>query len=276
MKWPDWDKFISGFKQFEQKLSDSEIKGIEYFQQFQKRHPILDGMIKGGIKSLPPPLDEIVQGIYDKADNPVEGAIEVYEYLKKIEQLQKDHYEHVMKQLEQIGTDMAKEETQILIKDALVSTKGILKEILSKLRDLPKQIEGISQTTKSIKTASEEIQTDVIAIKQKIIPFALAQSDLDVYFTLAPKGFMTCEQNCISINISDNNNFWSLIYELSVLSGVIVAIIAISMISYKIFKNKANKVFKDIEVEEEGYDRNRVFKNEVGVAEEKIKEVSKV
>ena len=114
---------------------------MEYFQKFQERHPILDGMIKGGIKSLPPPLNEIVQDIYDKADNPVDGATQVYEYLKKIEHQEKEHYEHVAKQLEQIETNMADEKTQLQIRDILISTGDILKE---KLENMDKKIDKIS------------------------------------------------------------------------------------------------------------------------------------
>ena len=44
---------MSGFKKFEQKLSDVEIKGIKHFKNFRERHLVLDGMMKGVILSLP-------------------------------------------------------------------------------------------------------------------------------------------------------------------------------------------------------------------------------
>jgi len=146
MIWPTWNQLISDLRDFKQKLSNNEIKGIEYIKTFQNEHPILDGVLQSAITCLPYPINDIAKGIYDKADNPVDGSIQVYEYLDRLGHQQQDHYEHVTNKLEQMDANMANEETQIEIKDILISTGDNLKrkldDISKKINDIHKKIDG--------------------------------------------------------------------------------------------------------------------------------------
>ena len=157
MKWPSWEELISNIEKFEQKLSDNKIVGVEYFKKFQDRHPILDSAFQSAISYLPYPINQLSQQIYDKAENPIEGSIQVYEYLKNLEYQGNEHYDTVTKQLKEINLDMAKEETQRQIKDVLISTGDILKEKLELLRSIDHSLDMINEIIKNQKIIFEKI-----------------------------------------------------------------------------------------------------------------------
>lgn len=158
LEWPSWNKFKDGLKNFEGILSKYEIKTVEEFNKFQDKHPILDGIIKGGIPFLPPPINGVLQGIYDKAgEDKVKGAKDVFEYLKKLENQGETHYTEIKSELEKIELNMAKQETLVLIADILISTGDILKEKFEMLKKITLDVQEIKKdTTKIIGILSEE------------------------------------------------------------------------------------------------------------------------
>jgi len=172
MTWPSWEEALTKMKQFEQKLSDAEIKGIEYVKKFQDRHPILDGIVKGATPLLPPPINNIVQGIYENASDPIKGATEVLEYLNKIKEQGKEHYEEITKTLDSIKYDMAKEETQLQIKEILISTGDILKQKFEVLKQMSGEI--------------TEMHSMVTKIYLEIIEKKTEYSKQDVYDEFRP------------------------------------------------------------------------------------------
>ena len=151
MTWPSWERFVLGLREFEQNLSDSETNGIEYIKKFKEKHPILDGVVHGAISCIPPPISEIISGMYNKSRDPESGAIEIYTYLKNLEQLQREHYTQVITNLEAIKTNMATEKTQILIKDALLSSGELLKKKIGLLFELETKVDTIKEDTEQIK-----------------------------------------------------------------------------------------------------------------------------
>lgn len=151
MKWPSWKDFKDGLKKFEKKLSESEIKSVEEFKKFQKKHPILNEIIKDASSLLPPPINDIVQDIYEQfGDDKVEAAKEVYEYLQKIDRLGAQHYQQISYELKSIKHNMAKEEMLIHVKDILISTGNELNKKLEPLKTMNVKLDNLDERFKEI------------------------------------------------------------------------------------------------------------------------------
>ncbi len=122
MEWPSWNDFKNGLKQFEDKLSEFEIKSVESIENFKTRHPILDKGITSAFNLLPVPISEMLSNFYESFDNEEEGSKAVLKYIEDLKKLDETHYKNISSQLLQINTDMAKEDTLLLIKGILITT----------------------------------------------------------------------------------------------------------------------------------------------------------
>jgi len=139
--WPSWKEFIDDLKNFEQKLSDYEIRTVKDLEKIQGRHPIIVGVIlRWALGNLDRSFSDISQNIIDRfsgGGNDQDLSDAIINYLKKIEDKGEEQYEKTGQILTEnfdiIKNNMAKEDTVFRIQEILTSTR---EEIGKKLDDL--------------------------------------------------------------------------------------------------------------------------------------------
>lgn len=146
LKWPSWTEFKTGLAQFEEKLSQYEIKTVENIEKFKQRHPLLDKILNSAIETLPDPVKSIVSNFYKSFDDVEKGSKEVFNYIQSLSQLDQTRYEIISSQLSAIESNMAKEQTLLLMKDVLNSTNESISDLIQKTEDVKRKIKELSKT----------------------------------------------------------------------------------------------------------------------------------
>ena len=162
LKWPSFGEFKKKVKACEDWLSEKEIKSVEGFKKFQKRHPIANVIIKGLAESAGPPISDIINKTFEEfsPDKKAEGELEVFSLIKSFGEINEDHYKLISNKLESIEINMAKEGTALKMKEILLASDKKLDVLVNDLIQINSKLDSIEkkhdQTDKKIDIFSDE------------------------------------------------------------------------------------------------------------------------
>ena len=145
LKWPSHEEFKKKVKACEDWLSDKEIKSVEGFKKFQKRHPIANVIIKGLAEAAGPPISDIINKTYEEfsPDEKAEGELEVFSLIKSFGEINEDQYKLISSKLQSIEINMAKEGTALKMKEILLASDKKLDGLVNDLKNISEQIVSI-------------------------------------------------------------------------------------------------------------------------------------
>jgi len=155
---PFWKSFIKGYQTFAKELREKRIIAKNDFNQYRKKYPLLDDIIRTSISAIPFPFNDMATNIYNKflEEDKIDAAKEVFDYLKTINDNGENNFKALASTLDTLVQTGAKQKTLVSVSREMIQNQS---EFMSLLKKQGKKMDVMQNMM-------EKQNVDLMVIKQ--------------------------------------------------------------------------------------------------------------